>query len=309
MKNFIDIEQVSREEIDMLLDLAGRVKANPEVYADRMKNRTLGLIFEKPSTRTWASFHVGMSQMGGGALYFGPQDIALGKREEVRDIARVLAGYLDGVVLRTFSHQTIEEFAKYCGKPVINGLSDYSHPCQAMADFMTLRENFGAQELSKLKLVYLGDANNVLRSLLFMAAKLGAHFWYATPKAYSPAAGELKTLAALAKKSGAKIHGTHNPKEAAKGAHMLYTDVWVSMGEDTDETKKKKALAPFQINQSLLKLAAHDAVVLHCLPAHRGEEITAQVMDGKKSRVFQQAENRLHAQKAILLHLLVPSSI
>lgn len=304
MKNFIEIEQVNREEIEMLLDLAGRVKANPEVYAERMKNRTLGLIFEKPSTRTWASFHTGMNQMGGGALYFGPHDIALGKREEVRDIARALAGYLDGVVLRTFSHQTIEEFAKYCVKPVINGLSDYSHPCQAMADFMTLRENFGAENLSQLKLVYLGDANNVLRSLLFLAAKLGAHFCYATPKAYSPPAKELKALSILAKKSGAKIRGTNNPKEAAKGAHMLYTDVWVSMGEETNEKEKKRILAPFQVNQSLLKLAAKEAVVLHCLPAHRGEEITAQVMEGKQSRVFQQAENRLHAQKAILLHLL-----
>ncbi len=304
MKHLISINDLSREEVEFIFTLTCRLKQNPDVYADKLKGRTLGLIFEKPSTRTWASFHAGMTELGGDALYFGPQDIAMGQREEVRDIGRVLSSYLSGFVLRTFSHKTIKEFARYSAKPVINGLSDYSHPCQALTDLYTILEKFGRENARKLKMAYVGDANNVLNSLLFLFAKMGLTLYYATPRHFSPRPAILKLVKGIAKRTGARISGSHNAKQAAKGAHVIYTDVWVSMGEEAMAEEKKKFFKPFQVNQKLLKQASPEVQVMHCLPAHRGEEITDQVMEGRHSLVFQQAANRLPVQKAILLYLL-----
>lgn len=304
MKHFLSITDLSRDEIEFLFDLTSRVRSHPEVYADRLKGKTLGLIFEKPSTRTWASFFSGMTELGGNSLYLGPQDIEMGKREEIRDIARVLSGYLAGFVLRTFSHRTIVEFARYAGKPVVNGLSDFSHPCQVLADLYTLREKFGPDELPAVKFAYVGDANNVLNSLVFLFAKMGLNLYYATPRRYGLAPSVLRVAKKLAARSKAKMVGFHDPRRAVLGADVIYTDVWVSMGEEGKAADKKRFFEGFQVNDRLLSKAARDAWVMHCLPAHRGEEITNRVMEGRHSLIFEQAENRLQVQKAILLYLL-----
>ncbi len=304
MKHLISINSLKREEVEFLFELTRRIKGNPSVYGDKLKGKTLGLIFEKSSTRTWTSFHAGMNELGGDSLYLGPHDIAMGKREAVRDIARVLSSYLAGFVLRTFSHRTIVEFVKYCSKPVINGLSDYSHPCQALTDLYTIIEKYGAHDLAKLKVAYIGDGNNVLNSLLFLFAKMGLTLYYACPREYSPKPSVLKIVRALAKKSKAKIVGSRHPKEAVRGANVIYTDVWVSMGEERESALKKEHFKFFQVNQALLRRAARDVSVMHCLPAHRGEEITNQVIEGKHSLVFEQAANRMPVQQAILLYLL-----
>lgn len=304
MKNMISIKDLTADEIRFLMDFSERVKAHPEVYRKKLRGKTLGLIFEKASTRTWASFHVGMVQLGGDALYLGPQDIAMGKREEVRDIARVMSSYVDASVLRTFSHRTIAEYAAYSMKPVINGLSNFSHPCQGLTDLFTVREHFGKDNLPKLKIAYVGDANNVFNSLLFASAKMGLTFGFATPREYAPGRTVMRTAREFAKRSKAKISGGFKPKEAVKGADVIYTDVWVSMGDKMDPAEKKKAFKIYQVNQKLLKYASEEVKVMHCLPAHRGEEITNQVVEGSHSLIFEQAENRLHVQKAILLYLL-----
>jgi ornithine carbamoyltransferase len=304
MKHLVSASDLTRDEIAFLMELASRLKAHPEAYADRLEGRTLGLIFEKPSTRTWASFHAGMSELGGDSLYFGPQDIALGKREETRDVARVLSSYLAGFVLRTFAHRTITEFARYSGKPVINGLSDLSHPCQALTDLFTVREHWGAENLRKVKVAFVGDGNNVLHSLLLVFAKMGLAFSYATPKAHEPKASVVRKARELARRSKAKITASHTPREAVRGAQVVYTDVWVSMGEEKEGPVKKKAFRGFQVNRKLLRGAAREARVMHCLPAHRGEEISDEVMEGKHSLIFEQAANRLTVGKAILLYLM-----
>ncbi|MBI4549456.1 MAG: ornithine carbamoyltransferase [Candidatus Omnitrophica bacterium] len=304
MKHLISIKDLSREEIEFLFNLTDRVKKNPPAYADRLKGMTLGLIFEKPSTRTWASFQAGMNELGGESLYLGPHDIAMGKREEVRDIARVLSSYLAVFVLRTFLHRTITEFARYSAKPVINGLSNISHPCQALTDVYTILETFGKKDAAKINVVYVGDGNNVLNSLLLLFAKTGLTLRYATPRDFAPKAALLKTVKTLARRSGAKISAFTNPREAVRNAQVIYTDVWASMGEENQAEAKKKNFRGFQINQNLLRGAAENVKVMHCLPAHRGEEITNQVMEGSHSLIFQQAANRLPVQKAILLYLL-----
>lgn len=304
MKHLISIKDLRRDEIDFLFELARRVKENPSVYENKLKGKTLGLIFEKPSTRTWASFHAGMNELGGDSLYLGPQDIQMGKREATRDIARVLSSYLAGFVLRTFSHQTILEFAKYSRTPVINGLSDYSHPCQALTDLYTIMEKWGGENLKKVKVAYVGDANNVLNSLLFLFAKMGLTLYYATPRRYGPRRSVLKVVKTLAKRSKARIVGFQHPREAVRGAQVVYTDVWVSMGEEREALEKKRHFKGFQINRKLLRYASRDVAVMHCLPAHRGEEITHEAIEKRHSLVFQQAANRLTVQKAILLYLL-----
>ncbi|MBI4372410.1 MAG: ornithine carbamoyltransferase [Candidatus Omnitrophica bacterium] len=301
MKNLISAFDLNETELKAIFDLTKRIKQNPLAFRDVFDGKALGLIFEKPSTRTWVSFEVGFSTMGGHVIYLGPEDIQLGVREEVRDVARVLARYLDLVVLRTYSHRLIIEFAKYFDKLVINGLSDLEHPCQALADFYTIKESLG--DLKGKKIAFVGDGNNVLNSLLILAARLGAHLSYATPKKFSPKASILSRALKEAKRTGAKIAGTHQPAKAVSGADIIYTDVWVSMGEE-DRVGKKEQFKGFQINRALLKKAAKAVRVMHCLPAHRGEEITNDVIEGKHSIVFDQAENRLHVQKAILLYLL-----
>lgn len=301
MKSLISAFDFDQAEIKTIFDLARKVKSNPLNFRNLLWGKALGLIFEKPSTRTWVSFEVGFSTMGGHVIYLGPDDLELGVREEVRDVARVLARYLDLVVMRTYSHDLILQFAESFGKPVINGLSDLEHPCQAIADFFTIDECL--DNFEDKKIAFVGDGNNVLNSLLILAARLGAHLTYATPKKFGPNPKILSRALTEAKKTKAKLIGMNDPKKAVAGAHIVYTDVWVSMGEE-DKLEKKQAFKGFQINQSLLKKADKNVRLMHCLPAHRGEEVTNDVIEGKPSIVFDQAENRLHVQKAILLYLL-----
>ena len=300
-KHLISITDLKVEEIEKILSLAVELKISPANYRDRLAGKMFGLIFEKPSTRTWVSFETGIFQLGGNALYLGPEDMKLGVREEVRDVARVLNRYLSGVILRTFAHQTVLEFEKYFDGPVINGLSDFEHPCQALADYLTIREKIPYP--GKPLVAYVGDGNNVLNSLMLLAAKLGGNFNYATPKQYEPQQKVVDQAMKIAQLSGAVIRGTHDPVEAVTGADAVYTDVWVSMGEEKIRSEKLKEFEGMQINEKLMKKAKKGACVMHCLPARRGEEITEEMIEGKSSVVFDQAENRLHVQKAILLHL------
>jgi ornithine carbamoyltransferase len=300
MKNLISAFDFDQAELKTVFGLSKKIKQNPLGFRRLFNGKALGLIFEKPSTRTWVSFQVGFSTMGGHAIYLGPDDIQLGVREEVKDVARVLARYLDLVVMRTYSHRLILEFARYFKKPVINGLSDLEHPCQTIADFFTIQEALG--DLEDKKVAFVGDGNNVLNSLLLLAARLGVNFSYATPKTLKPNPTILERALQEAKKTKAKITGTFNPKKAVEAADVVYTDVWVSMGEE-DTNEKQALFKGFQVNSALLSKAAKNVRVMHCLPAHRGEEITNEVMEGKHSLVFEQAENRLHVQKAILIYL------
>ncbi len=306
-KSLISINDISPDEIRKLLALAADVKKRPQDFRNILEGRMFGFIFEKPSTRTWVSFQAGIFAMGGGVIYLGPEDIKLGVREEVRDVARVLNRYLSGVVMRTFSHWTITEFQDYFEKPVINGLSDKEHPCQALADYMTLYEKIPAEKDPVL--AFVGDGNNVLNSLLLVAAKLGAKIRYATPKKYQPDPKILKTAKEIAKRTNASIEGFLDPAEAVKDADAIYTDVWVSMGEEAMRKKKLKDFQGMQVNRELVQKAKKGAFIMHCLPAHRGEEITDGVIESKNSIVFDEAENRLHVQKAILLHLVNEGAI
>ena len=299
--HLISINDFTLEEIEQIFKLAGEVKAFPSSFEGALRGKMFGLLFEKPSTRTWISFETGIFSLGGGSIYLGPEDIQLGVREEVRDVARVLDRYLAGVILRTFSHDTITQFQKYFTKPVINGLSDFEHPCQALADFLTLREKFPKDQKSTL--AFVGDGNNVLNSLILLAAKVGGRLKYATPAKHEPAKQVMEQAKKLAKKSGAVIEGFYDPRQAVQDADTVYTDVWVSMGEEKIRHRKLKAFQGMQVNAALLKHAKKNAYIMHCLPAHRGEEITNDVIESKRSVVFDQAENRLHVQKAILLHL------
>jgi len=301
MKDFISIADLTPGDARRLIELSRKVKKNPGRYQSAFKGEKLGLIFEKPSTRTWVSFDAGIFSMGGSAIYLGPDDIKLGVREEVRDVARVLDRYLAGVVLRTFAHDTITEFQKYFKKPVINGLSDFEHPCQALADYLTVFEKFGS--LEKPLFTFVGDGNNVLNSLVLLAAKLGGRIHYATPAKNEPNRGVIAQAREIARKTGATIEGFHDPVKAVRGAQVIYTDVWISMGEEHLRRSKMKAFKGMQVNRKLLSAAAKNVTVMHCLPAHRGEEITDEVMEGRESVVFDQAENRLHVQKAVMLWL------
>ncbi len=299
--HLISVTDLGCEEILQILNLARKVKQSPKQYQSKLQGKLFGLIFEKPSTRTWISFETGIFTLGGGSIFLGPEDMKLGVRETVKDVARVLDRYLAGVILRTFSHETITEFEKYFDKPVINGLSDFEHPCQALADYMTILEKSGS--ITKPTLAFVGDGNNVLNSLLLLAATVGGKIHFATPEAYAPSHRVLAEAHRIARKTGATILGTRDPVEAVKNADFVYTDVWVSMGEEKFRAQKLKAFKDMQINASLMRKAKPGARVMHCLPAHRGEEITDEMLESKKSIVFDQAENRLHIQKAILLHL------
>ncbi len=300
-RHLISVDDFSREEIEKIYALAAKIRRDPRAYCGALQGKVFGLIFEKPSTRTLVSFEVGIQSMGGGTIYLGPDEIQLGVREEVKDVARVLERYLDGVVLRTFAHETLTTFQHYFHRPVINGLSDLEHPCQALGDFLTIREEFRASR--RPVVAFVGDGNNVLNSLILTAAKMGGHLRYATPREFSPNGSIVKKAASLSQKTGAVLEGLTEPKEAVKGADFVYTDVWVSMGEEKKRKTKIKSFEGFQVNSELLRSAGKGAKVLHCLPAHRGEEITESVLDGESSLVFDQAENRLHVQKAILIHL------
>jgi len=301
-KKLISIKDLDSKEIEKLFKLAKKVKANSLAFGDKLKGKSLGLIFQKPSNRTRTSFEVGMHQFGGYSIYLGPDDIKLGVRETTKDIALTLSRYLDAIVARTFYHKDIVELAENATIPVINGLSDLFHPCQALADIFSIKEKFST--LKGKKLAFIGDGNNVLHSLLYCCAKTGVDISIATPKGYGPDNQILNDAVNIGKETGTNIDIAGDKNEAADGADVLYTDVWVSMGQEQEREKRLKDFSGFQIDSSLLKIAKPECLIMHCLPAHRGEEITDEVIDGPSSIVFDQAENRLHIQKAVLLELL-----
>jgi ornithine carbamoyltransferase len=303
-KNLISINDLSKEEVAQILETAEIMKLRHYSHEEQplLKGKVLGMIFQKPSLRTRVSFEAGMIQLGGAAIYLGPEDIKLGQREATKDIAQVLSRYVDGIMARTFSHEIILELANYSSVPVINGLSDLLHPCQILGDLLTIKEKKG--RLSNLKLAYLGDGNNVAHSLLFGAVKVGMDIVLATPSNYEPKSEIVEQAKKDAKKMGSKVEIIHNPLKAADEADIIYTDVWTSMGFEKERETRKDVFRPYQINQDLVNRAKDDVIILHCLPAHRGEEITDEVIDGPHSVVIDQAENRLHAQKAILALLL-----
>ena len=301
-KDLISISDLERSKIVEMFDLADKIKMNKGNYADCLKGKILGLLFQKPSTRTRVSFEVGMRQLGGGALYLSPEEVGLGKREATKDVAKVLSRYLDAIAARTYSHSEVLELAKYSTVPVINALTDLLHPCQALSDLYTLKAKKG--KLEGLTISFVGDGNNVLHSLLYGCSKLGVNLRIAAPEGYEPDKNITEEAVNLASNTGAQIFLTSNPEEAVQKADVLYTDVWVSMGQEKEREERLKVFKPYQVNQRLVSLASPDVLVMHCLPAHRGEEITDDVLDGSNSIVFDQAENRLHLQKAILVMLL-----
>jgi ornithine carbamoyltransferase len=303
MRHLLSLRDYSQAEIEEILDLAVQVKADPRAYGDALKGRSLAMIFQKPSTRTRVSFEVGMSQLGGVALYLGANDIQLHRGESAADTAKVLSRYVDGIMARVFSHQDLLDLAKNATVPVINGLSDLLHPCQTLADYFTLRERRGT--LRGLKIAYVGDGNNVCNELMVGAAKLGLSMAVATPPGYEPNQLIVKSATREAQKSGAPTPiVTRDPRAAASGADVIYTDVWTSMGQEAEAETRAAAFEGFTVDADLMSVAKPDAVFMHCLPAHRGQEVTAEVIDGPRSVVFDQAENRLHVQKAILMLLL-----
>ena len=299
-RHFTRVADWSGPELVRVLDLADELKELQQRNEQHhlLPGRTLGMIFQKPSTRTRVSFEVGIFQLGGTGLYLSAGDLQLGRGETLKDTATVLSRYLDAIMIRTFAQDDVEELARHASIPVINGLTDSSHPCQALADVMTIRERLG--RLEGVTLVYLGDGNNVCASLMVAAAKLGMNFRAATPKGYEPAAEVVEIARAAAAETGATIELFDDPHEAAAGANVLYTDVWTSMGQEEERERRLHDLAGFGIDETLVQLAADGAIVLHCLPAHYGEEITEDVLYGPQSAVWDQAENRLHAQKALM---------
>ncbi|MDO8488518.1 MAG: ornithine carbamoyltransferase, partial [Candidatus Omnitrophota bacterium] len=301
-KDLLSIRDLTPEQIDSIFKLSGLLKKNKKKFSKVLSGKTLVLIFQKPSNRTRVSFEVGMYQLGGNSLYLSPSEINIGVRESIKDVARTISRYVDGIVLRTFEHKNCLDMAAAATVPVINGLSDFSHPCQGLADIFTIKEKL--KNLKNITLAYVGDGNNVCNSLLFAASKCGMNITIGAPKGYFPSEQVVKYSQEIAQETGSKIKITENPYEAVKGAQVVYTDVWASMGQEDEIAKRKIIFKDFQINAKLLSFAAADVLVMHCLPAHRGEEITDEVMDSKNSIVFDQAENRMHVQKAILIKLL-----
>ncbi|MDD3087676.1 MAG: ornithine carbamoyltransferase [Candidatus Omnitrophica bacterium] len=301
-KDLISIKDLSAKEIMDIFSLTDRLKNNKAKFSKALKGKTLALIFQKPSNRTRVSFEVGMFQLGGNSLYLSPNEISLGVRESIADVAKTLSRYIDGIVLRTFEHKNCLEMAKTASIPVINGLSDFSHPCQGLADLYTIREK--AKGLKNITLAYIGDGNNVCHSLLFACAKLGVNMHVGSPKGYEPDLLVLNDSKSMAELNNASIKLFNNAFDAVKGADVIYTDVWASMGQEEESRKRREIFASFQVNANLVNSANKNALIMHCLPAHRGEEITDDVLDGKYSVVFDQAENRMHVQKAILIKLL-----
>ncbi len=299
MKHLLKLGDLTREEILSILNLADQLKYERKngVATEYLKGKKLGMIFQKSSTRTRVSFEVGMYELGGYALFLSNRDLQIGRGEPVEDTARVLSRYLDGIMIRTFAQKEVEDLAKYGSIPVINGLTDYCHPCQVLADLMTIRERKGA--FRGMKMCFIGDGNNMANSLMVGAIKTGMSFSIACPKGYEPDAA----LIEWAKKNG-DFTMTEDVKEAAAGADVLYTDVWASMGQEEEKQIREKAFKGYQVNEGVMNVAKKDAMVLHCLPAHRGEEITADVFEAHADEIFEEAENRLHAQKAVLCKLL-----
>ena len=300
-RDFLRLRDFSSEEIDHLLKRALELKSGKDSNKCPLIGRNIGLIFEKASTRTRVSFEVGIYQLGANSIYLNPKEIQLGRGETIHDTAKTLSRYLDAIVIRTFSHNTLIDFASSSSIPVINGLSDLLHPCQALGDMMTVLEKKG--KLKGINLSYIGDGNNVANSLIEASSMMGINLKIACPKGFEPDTEVLKEQKASAK---SELRIVRNPKDAAMGADVLYTDVWISMGQEKEEKQKKKKFKAYQLNSKILSYAKKDAIVLHCLPAHRGEEITDDVIDSPQSAVFDQAENRLHTQKALLEFLLSP---
>jgi ornithine carbamoyltransferase len=300
-RDYLEVDSLSPAELGKILDLADELKAERRLRDD-LVGRSVGMIFEKPSTRTRVSFEVGIRELGGAAVVLNAGELQLGRGETIEDTARVLSRYLHAVVVRTFAKARLDALAEAGSIPVINALSDFSHPCQALADLQTIRERKGA--LAGVKLAYLGDGNNVAHSLLQAGALAGMHVVVGCPDGYQPNRDVVEGAARIAAGTAGSATVTTDPAEAAEGADVIYTDVWTSMGQEAEQSARVGRLAAYQVNAGTLAAAAPDAIVLHCLPAHRGEEITADVLDGPSSVVFDQAENRLHSQKALLLFLL-----
>jgi ornithine carbamoyltransferase len=303
-RDFIGLSDFSTEEIQYLIDLAidmkRKLKAG-EVYQP-LKGKTLGMIFEKSSTRTRVSFEVGMYQLGGHALFLNRNDLQIGRGEPIYDTAQTMSRYVDGIMIRTFEHRTVIDLARGATVPVINGLTDRAHPCQALADYQTIFEKKG--RLQGLKIAYIGDGNNMVHSLMTGAAKLGMHMTVASPQGYEPKKDVEKSASEFAAKTGGSIRVCQDPKEAVAEADVIYTDVWASMGFEQEQKDRELAFANYQVNEELVKYAKKDYLFMHCLPAHRGEEVSEGVIDGPNSIIFEEAENRLHAQKAIMAALM-----
>ncbi len=302
VRHFLTMTDVREDELRALLREAARMKRTRAVGRQLLANKTIALVFQKPSMRTRVAFEVAVLQLGGSVIALGQEDIQLGQREPVNDVARVLSRYVDGIVIRTFAHADAEAFARHSRVPVINGLSDLVHPCQALADLLTLQERFG--RLAGLRVAYVGDGNNVLHSLLEGCAMLGVHVAVSTPARYRPDQAIWTAAARQATSHGASIRWSADAREAVRGADVVYTDVWVSMGQERERAKRLKAFRPYQVNAELLRHAKPACGIMHCLPAHRGEEITAAAMESQHSLIFQQAENRLHAHKALVAWLV-----
>lgn len=297
-RDLLSIKDLSAEEIMKIFSVAAELKSDKRLVNPLLEGKTLAMIFEKPSLRTRVTFEAGMTQLGGHAIYLQPSDIALGTRESVPDAARNLERWVQGIMARVFAHQTVVDLAKYADVPVINGLSDAEHPCQALADFMTILERKG--DLTKVKLAYIGDGCNTCNSLMLLAAKVGTSMTVGCPEGYEPDTAMLTTAQRDAKETGATISVINDPYKAVEGANVIYTDTWVSMGMESEKEQRLPIFQPYQVNQALVDAAAEDVIVLHCMPAKRGEEITDEVLDGPKSAAFDEAENRLHVQKAIM---------
>jgi len=302
-RHFVSIGDLDARDLGALLERAASLKAERSARQPHLGGRTLAQIFEKPSLRTRLSFDVGMTELGGHCVYLSPQEVGLGRRESVADVARVVSRMVDAVVLRTNAHETIEEFARYASIPVINGLSDLEHPCQGLADILTIVEKKGP-DLKGTTVAYVGDGNNVLHSLMLAVALRGGRMRAATPVGFEPLPRISELAARRAKESGGTLELVDDPVAAVRGADVVYTDVWTSMGQEQEYERRRRAFHGYQLNAELLRHAKPDAIVMHDLPAHRGEEITDDVMDGPQSVVFDQAENRLHAQKAVLCWLM-----
>ena len=304
MKDFIAVSDYKPQELQDMLDLAVRLKKELKSGGNKpiLKGKVLAMIFQKPSLRTRVSFDMAMRHLGGDALYLSPNEIGLGKRESIADIARVMAGYVEIMMARVFEHDHVVQLAKWSSVPVINGLSDYNHPCQAMADALTIQEEFGS--LKGLNVTFVGDSNNVAVSLMHISTKLGANFTIASPEGYELKPAPVEVARKFAAESKCKVTLLRDPHQAVKGAHVIYTDTWTSMGQEEEIAKREQVFPPYQVNAKLVSEANPKVIVMHCLPAHRNHELTDDVADGPHSRIFPQAHNRMHAQKAIVARLL-----
>jgi ornithine carbamoyltransferase len=303
-RDFLSIDDLGPKDLELLLDDADDVKKSPEDWSRRLAGKQVALIFEKPSTRTRVSFEAAVSTMGGHAIVLRSDELQMGRGETIEDTGRVLSRYVHAIVLRTFGQDRLERLAEAASVPVINALSDFSHPCQCLADLQTIRQKRG--ELTGLTVTYLGDGNNVAHSLMFGGAKLGMEVRIGCPSGYEPFPQVIERCNEITKETGGRVIVTNDADEAARGADVLYTDVWASMGQESEAEDRVAVFAPYQLNDDKVTLASPEAIVMHCLPAHRGEEIAADVIDGPRSVVWDQAENRLHAQKALLAWLVAP---